>query len=224
MAAGHRRRRRAACWTAVSTAPGSDRMGRAGSCGSRCGAAIGFTGNQQGPGDAGIPGGLRQHRDLTGGERGCRAATRSRDRCANGHGASDCWRRGRTACADCRRPDARCLGCAVCRRVACCRGVSPHQAAKSRAELNWRPSPIAVTTACAVSPPMPGMVVSRRITGLSRAIAMIRSSRLAIAVLRASICWISSRSTSTASEGMSASPACDQRDQLLEAALALRRR
>ena len=78
-----------------------------------------------------------------------------------------------------------------------------HQAAKSRAERNWRPSPIAVTTACAVSPPMPGMVVSRRITGLSRATAMIRSCKLAIAVLRASICWISSRSTSTASEGMS---------------------
>ena len=48
------------------------------------------------------------------------------------------------------------------------RRVRPHQAAKSRAEANCLPSPIAVTMACAVKRPMPGMVASRRIAGSLR--------------------------------------------------------
>ena len=44
-------------------------------------------------------------------------------------------------------------------------GVSLHQAGKARAEPNCLPSPIAATIACAVRPPAPGTVESRRITG-----------------------------------------------------------
>src|SRR6185436_19832794 len=42
-------------------------------------------------------------------------------------------------------------------------GVSPAQAAKSRPVLKRFGSPIAVTTACAVSGPTPGICISRRI-------------------------------------------------------------
>ena len=53
----------------------------------------------------------------------------------------------------------------VCRRLACSRGVKPHQAAKSRAVRNRLPSPTALTMAWAVRPPTPGIVASRRIAG-----------------------------------------------------------
>ena len=61
------------------------------------------------------------------------------------------------------------------------RGVRPAQAAKSRAEPNWRPSPIAVTIACAVRNPTPGIFMSRRMSAFSLAAMTISSSSAAIA-------------------------------------------
>src|SRR5512133_3425283 len=62
LAAGHRRRRRAAVLTAASTAPGSDGSGP--SSGDAAGLAVGFAGDQHGPGDARGLGGLCEHGDL----------------------------------------------------------------------------------------------------------------------------------------------------------------
>ena len=158
MAAGHRRRRRAACLTAVSTAPGSNRMGRAvmrrpawrGGRFHRTPARPMRCGHSWRPApaprldrpageDAALPGG---------------GAIAARTGMAHQIAGAEGEQLAQTVVA--LAGDAWCCLPAV----ACCRGVRPHQAAKSRAELNCRPSPIAVTTACAVSPPMPGTVVS----------------------------------------------------------------
>lgn len=104
----------------------------------------------------------------------------------------------------------------------CSCGVSPHQAAKSRAERNCLPSPAAATMACAVRPPMPGIVQSRRIASLSLAIVRICSSNAAIFFFSLSACSTSSRNAVARNVGIRASFAA-QRRKPGKAAPALRR-
>ena len=65
------------------------------------------------------------------------------------------------------------------------RGVIPAQAAKSRAQANCRPSPIATTTD-GPTHPTPGMALKRRIVGSALAIVLILSSMASIAGVRLS--------------------------------------
>ena len=76
------------------------------------------------------------------------------------------------------------------------RGVIPAQAAKSRAQANCRPSPIAATTACAVMNPTPGMALKRRIVWSALAIVLILSSMASIAGVRFSS-WAATRRKAT---------------------------
>src|SRR6266849_2630598 len=87
------------------------------------------------------------------------------------------------------------------------RGVKPHQAATSRDEANCLPSPMAVTMACAVKLPMPGMVASRRIAGSALATAMILASMAALATRSWSICCSIRRRTDSSIAGIRSSPA-----------------
>ena len=64
--------------------------------------------------------------------------------------------------------------------VECCLGVSPSQAAKSRARRNVSGGGASVASAVAISGPMPGIVISRRAVSSSRARRAISASSVAI--------------------------------------------
>ena len=133
------------------------------------------------PGDAGVLGGLRQHRDL---DRPAGEDAALPFGCPLGRERALRMRVPAPSANSLRSRLSPCRLTPLIRRLPALdvsRGVRPPQAAKSRAEANCLPSPIAVTMAWAVRGPTPGMVASRRIAGSALTIAMILSSSAAIA-------------------------------------------
>jgi hypothetical protein len=173
------------------------------------GGAVGFARDQHGPGDARGLGGLRQHRDprLRWGQALDRPARQDAALPSGGAVGVGAGIANDGAGAEGQQLAQPQVALAADAGLAALAGAgvlargSDHTRRRSRALWNCLPAPMAVTMACAVSPPTPGVVVSRRITGSALAVAMIWASRATIEACNPSIWPSRARSAGRSSAG-----------------------